>query len=200
MKTIVRERPILFSGPMVRAILEGRKTQTRRVIRPQPHPTHQRLLEEHPGDPQLGIPCPYGAAGDRLWVRETWASIRGLDEKKPSEIASYGDSADLGFFYRSDGDEQVVGRGRWRPSIHMPRWASRITLGILGVRVERVKDIGEEEAVSEGCVVMPASAINPQPTARGSFIMLWNSINYARGFGWLSNPWVWVIEFRRVAA
>jgi len=82
----------------------------------------------------------------------------------------------------------------------MPRWASRITLGILGVRVERVKDIGEEEAVSEGCVVMPASAINPQPTARGSFIMLWNSINYARGFGWLSNPWVWVIEFRRVAA
>jgi len=191
----MRERPIIFSGPMVRAILDGRKTQTRRAVKS----SGIWSVEDRDGSRWPGyennygewqwMACPYGQPGDRLWVRECWG-LRDTQPKDGPERAVIG--------YRADG-ETAAPNGRyqlWRPSIHMPRWASRITLEITGVRVERVQDISEEDAraegVSETCVL---------PGDRGSFIpsfgMLWEQINAKRGYGWDVNPWVWVIEFRR---
>lgn len=203
----MKERPILFSAPMVRAILDGRKTQTRRVMKVQPGDVLWRSngrdwlwLDNDDGpltEPAPCIRCPYGVPGDRLWVRETWA--------KPGEV---GDSIE----YRADNDDPLA--GRWRPSIHMPRWASRITLEVTGVRVERLQDISEDDARAEGirevtkdgvvkkyCVYdlgdhsstpwdqMPRRAV-------AAYAALWNDINGKGAF--LSNPWVWVVEFRRL--
>ncbi len=166
----MKERPIMFTGPMVRAILDGRKTQTRRVIRPQPRwvgdPGIPFRTED--ADPKGIIQCPYGKPGDQLWVRETWA---------PNE----GDVLAGKAFYRADNNTIVE---RWRPSIHMPRWASRITLEITKVRVERLQDISEEDAKAEGSAY------------RTEFRDIWRSI-YGDG-SWAHNPWVWVIEFRRI--
>jgi hypothetical protein len=212
------DRPIIFSGSMIRAILDGRKIQTRRTIK------HDQQFWEHGGyrpclmedgvkwtflDRETGLyakyapqfKCPYGAPGDRLWVRETWGPCDG------------------GFCYAAD--EGVRWRdvkpddGRWHSSIHMPREFSRITLEIVAVRVERVSDISEDDAIAEG-----VEEIRPLPSIRGatkgrgwrdygigvgfhqarqSFHSLWNTINKARGFGWDQNPWVWVITFKRAA-
>lgn len=196
----MKERPILFSAPMVRAILNGSKTQTRRVVKPQPSPSSDTAFVGADGiwrfsHPTLRGPvsheaddvrCPYGQPGDRLWVRETWAptvctgvchhAFEDIDPKK-SEIK-----------FKADADSNTV-IGRWRPSIHMPRWASRILLEITDVRVERLLEISEADAQSEG----PPKNFS---SWRDNFCALWQQIN---GYGsWDANPWVWAIEFKRV--
>lgn len=255
----MKERPILFSGPMVRAILAGRKTQTRRVVKPQPprYEDHkgsifglsQRVadsvkmysendharLPKHPTDWDLigsvgvardaGYPeryrCPYGATGDRLWVRETHAP--------------FGRDGLVGVAYRAtcdrDGSFDYVTRGeaierltvrRWTPAIHMPRDLSRIVLAVTGVHAQRLTDISEDDAIAEGLDTvskdgtlwkhgiadrdgLPGTDDDGQPWAeweadpRRAFAKLWDKINGARA-PWASNPWVWVVEFRRVAA
>ena len=203
----MKERPILFSAPMVRAILEGRKTQTRRIVKPQPSgsntekdpygwrwkwvPTDKRIPIHEWGKDATGWismlkHCPYGVPGDRLWVRETWGPCDG------------------GFCYRASERPTVKpDDGRWHPAIHMPRWASRSTLEIEAVRVERIIEISEEDAMAEGVVYRDTcwyatddpNAI-PWMTASGAYRELWESIN---GFGaWDANPWVWTIQFRRI--
>jgi hypothetical protein len=189
----MKERPIIFSGDMVRVILDGRKTQTRRVIKPQPKIIHalypdasietERIFRR--GDQR--IHCPYGIPGDRLWVRETFchATLTGYDARK--------DGGD--YWYRAT-DEGLCD-GPWKPSIFMPRWASRILLEITEVRVERVQDISEKDAGAEGAWRTPAgcSHYSIEPP---EFETLWDSINAKRGYSWESNPWVWVISFRRI--
>lgn len=199
----MKERPILFSGPMVRAILEGRKTQTRRVCKEQPSWTDV--------SPAWLARCPYGVHGDRLWVRETWCLAH----------PDYHDEAEgrrLGRPIRPDGwwchyaatDNDVEsgdkeGASPWKPSIHMPRWASRITLEVVQVRVQRLQDISEEDARAEGveariprAVVTPSGAVtNDGLSASEAYAALWDSINGDRA-PWSSNPWVWAISFRRI--
>ena len=173
----MKERPILFNAEMVRAIRDGRKTQTRRVIKPQPIRDYAELVSR----------CPYGAPGDKRWVRETW--------RDDSFDWEWGTRQQIA--YRADGDN---GDHTWRPSIHMPRWASRITLEVTGAGAERVQDITPEDVVAEGVSLdglcdYPAwifsNAIYEQ------FRELWDSPNAKRGYGWDSNPWVWVLEFER---
>lgn len=199
----IKERPILFSGPMVRAILEGRKTQTRRVIKPNPDNLFQSRTKSHGfGHGHDGVGwyfsdyeyaeegttkwnCPYGQPGDRLWVRETWT---GADDPAHKHAV----------LYRADGERAA----RWRSSIHMFRWASRITLEITNVRVERVRDISELDSVAEGMDLTPefekSKKGHPLAPYKTCFAWRWNLHNEKRGFGWLYNPWVWVIEFKRV--
>jgi len=199
----MKERPILFSGPMVNAILDNRKTQTRRPIKwPVFGPTIgtariQRIfipedIEKH--REAIVSRCPYGQPGDRLWVREAWADCKCGD-----------------FYFRADSfhgpDEKPYCPGcdknldRWRPSILMPRWASRITLEITAVRAERLQNISAKDAVAEGVIIegsgmMDACDIASQ--AKDKYRDLWDSINAKRGFSWDSNPFVWVIEFKRI--
>lgn len=189
------ERPILFSAPMVRAILEDRKTQTRRVVKPQPHPTwtmnvDKRLRRGIPlGDLLKGsilsdtarFRCPYGLPGDRLWVRETWT------ECKNCGVVNY--AAGWKVVCCKACDQEL---GAWKPSIHMFREDSRILLEVTDVRVQRVQDISREDAIAEG---MPGGQGWPPVE---EFSLLWNQINLARGFGWAVNPWVWAISFKRV--
>lgn len=171
----MKEIPILFNGEMVRAILDGRKTQTRRVVK-------QR------GDCSGSMEqCPYGQPGDRLWVRETWACSHLYDQFPPRLIP-----LDARFAYAAT--EHIGGLIK-RPSIHMPRWASRITLEIESVRVERVQEITRGDAMEEGC---PFSNMQAGPNPKHWFRDLWDSINGPRGFGWDVNPFVWAITFRRV--
>lgn len=211
----MKERPILFSAPMVRAILEGRKTQTRRVVKPQPS---QELLDDYAeirrernvqkDDAEMlseCLPCPYGVPGDRLWVRETWA--RDDEDGALMYRADVGCDDDANAWER--GRIEGVSRYRWRPSIHMPRWASRITLEITDVRVERLQEISEADARAEGVYpYMPGEGvIHPprfaddyqyRPNYREGFEIVWQSIH---GDGsWAANPWVWVIGFKREAA
>jgi hypothetical protein len=195
----MKERPILFSGPMVRAILEGRKTQTRRIMNPPPsecfmpevgryHPTViSRDGEAFPGpetfgasDESEGYPCRHGQPGDRLWVKETFYP------QGPNS-----------FFYRADwNDEDGEPDWNWKPSIFCTRKASRITLEITAVRVERLQDITIEDAIAEGCSNYAPDYPNSTKPAVTAYHTLWESIN---GPGsWAKNPWVWVIEFRRV--
>jgi hypothetical protein len=190
----MKERPILFSGPMVRALLDGSKTQTRRIAKEFAGRTDlDAILRRFPH--QNG--CPYGKPGDRLWVREAWShDARTLEECR----AAYEDALAGGTFaggtygpyYRAT--ETAPETLRWRPSIHMPRWASRILLEIVSVRVERLQDISEADAIAEGCknsLHLPGGRF-----ANENFAHLWWSIN---GDGaWEVNPWVWVVEFRRV--
>lgn len=207
----IQERPIIFSGQMVRAILEGRKTQTRRVV-------SQRHIDQMETDTlkyskaDYGI-CPYGQVGDRLWVRETWAVF--WTEYEPDEESvwdvphlieyrAYADTKYPGEWPDDSGDDPEC--AKWRPSIHMPRRASRIGLEIVKVRVERVQNITEEDAIAEGVKVaaghmhaplIPNAVMVPY-THRDAFNGLWDAINDKRGFGWDMNPRVWVIEFKRV--
>ncbi|HSC88532.1 MAG TPA: hypothetical protein VLC09_14720 [Polyangiaceae bacterium] len=229
------DRPILFSGPMVRAILDGTKTQTRRVVSGAlqtadggwEHVSGARwrqVVARGPVFPETygpAIKCPYGVAGDRLWVRETFDSRNSAGERwkpKDSAFVVFRDGAQM----YSDGtyspplESYAPGAFdlcRWRPSIHMPRWASRITLEVTAVRVERLQDISEEDAQAEGiergedffqCPTwrdyMPgdeaASWFPDDPI--GSYSTLWDSINGAGA--WDANLWVWVVEFRRLEA
>ena len=211
------ERPILMNGAMVRAVLDGRKTQTRRAVKLPPAPNHlgdwkadtfggaDSRGREHPEQPCIwhtrtgeSIACPFGAPTDRLWVRETWA-----------QVPEQGDHA---LVYRADGQDDLF---RWKPSIHMPRWASRLTLEITDVRVQRLQDISEADACAEGIEALTAPPdgnwggpnrftlregyVNYNaPTAIEVFGGLWNRINGAGA--WEANPWVWALSFRRVDA
>jgi hypothetical protein len=206
----MKVRPMLFSAPMVRALLDGSKTQTRRVVKPQPYidaqgnacwngsnfgqdsrgPLIKALASPLPSSKTKRVHCPYGAPGDRLWVRETWA----LDDEDNALMYR----ADLGFGGDADDWERNrldgAPRFRWKPSIHMPRTASRITLEITGVRVERLQDISERDAMAEG--VKNSLHLPGGNFARENFEHLWWSIN---GEGsWETNPWVWVVEFKKV--
>ena len=251
------ERPILFSGQMVQAILAGRKTQTRRVMKPQPvgleldpdymvngecpsrwfrfdPGTNARLEYARPAvrrkaskgqrektkgwqrsrygsdGPQwtesevIGL-CPYGLPGDRLWVRESFGAwFRGYSWRDTFCAQRTQDRCDQ-IFYRAThnypDDDQ-----KWIPSIHMPRWASRITLEVTAVRVQRVQEISEEDAKAEGAMYVDGGEIGHSgwrhdfkdvfATAKASF--LWQVVNGRRGFGWEVNPWVWCISFRRI--
>ncbi|EPH1498285.1 TPA: hypothetical protein ACMFQ2_005357 [Pseudomonas aeruginosa] len=204
-----RERPILFNDQMVRAILEGRKTVTRRVVKPQPDFLGSMVDPNTPfktldAGLHARITCPYGEPGDRLWVREAWAADAQVDAIAPSDL-SQGEPiwypADLSV--RQTGCS-MISKGRVRPSIHMPRWASRILLEITAVRVERLQDISEEQALAEGVRGEPCDHTRQAcadigcwgDTAKGAFGFLWESLN---GEGsWAENPWVWVVEFKRV--
>lgn len=179
------EKPILFSTEMVRAILEGRKSQTRRVIKPQPdgeikanipYEFYGTKTERIFTDTKAYLaPC---SVGDILWVRETWAK-------------------DDTYYYKADGS--CGSRcGKWKPSIHMPKEAARIWLEVTDVRVERLQEITEEDARAEGA--LPTREERGYNCCRDEFITLWDSINSKRGYGWDTNPWVWVIEFERIAA
>lgn len=209
----MRERPILFSGPMIRAILEGRKTQTRRVVNWPEWASKESDRQDFAcrfreaswlglfkdGRPVKRFSCRYGVAGDRLWVRETWCpdmgSARSMGKGKPF------DTSRARIFFRADGEG--VGAVRWRPSIHMPRWASRLTLEITEVRVQRLQDISEEDAKAEGCDQFYRADFEADEdtevhvSARDEFSTLWDSINAKRDSDWDSNPWVWAISFRR---
>ncbi|MFG8133140.1 hypothetical protein ACEOP2_22250 [Pseudomonas aeruginosa] len=222
-----RERPILFSGPMVRAILEGRKTVTRRVMKPQPDFLGSMVDPNTPfktldAGLHARITCPYGEPGDRLWVRETWTDVNmcgapalayRADEDIRDLMEEPGFLDDRGAFNYDDPRVKPypfacwyaeLDQARWRPSIHMPRWASRILLEITAVRVERLQDISEEQALAEGVRGEPCDHARQAcadigcwgDTAKGAFGFLWESLN---GEGsWVANPWVWVVEFKRV--
>jgi len=182
---MVQEHPILFSGDMVKAILEGRKTQTRRIVK------GAALEWLQPGmfTPEFvasdeNMLCPYGTVGDRLWVRETWretGSAQMADGKIPDLLHPSQCK------YKADADYE----GPWRPSIFMPRSASRITLGIVDIKIQRAHDITNEDAVAEG-ITMP-EVMNTEPAY--IFANLWDMINGKKA-PWRSNPWVWVIQFR----
>ncbi len=201
----VGERPILFSGEMVRAILDGRKTVTRREVK-LPRARDSFVLVEH-GDGwwpyqsddgeshvcsdgmERPYNCPYGQPGDQLWVRESWCPIyrQGNPELGVIEVD-----------YRATPRERMCdldGSRRWKPSIHMPRSASRIQLEVTAVHVERLQDISEEQAQAEG--VSPVRVKVKKLSAlvhRAGFFYLWERIN---GIGsWDANPWVWVVEFK----
>lgn len=212
----MKERPILFSGPMVRAILEGRKTQTRRAAKEfAGRDDLDAILGRFPN--QRG--CPHGEPGDRLWVREAFRLTSDFDGDSPTRVGER--CLDAGYRapwapvrYEVDGAERdwrwvgtppghEVTAGRARASMHMPRWASRITLEITGVRAERLQSISESDARAEGVTIEDhhmrgycGGAFRP-PSIR-AFHDLWDSLNAARGHGWDANPWVWVIEFRRI--
>ncbi|TKK11934.1 hypothetical protein PflCFBP13510_12230 [Pseudomonas fluorescens] len=229
----IKERPILFSAPMVRAILDGRKTVTRRAFK-----GHQ-IPQWSPEDPEMGMgddwhavgqhhrcygfivsgateadcakelakvgACPYGRPGDRLWVREAWQTDAQLNSVTPRDL-SHGEPIQ----YPADWDFRQTGcamikPGKIRPSIHMPRWGCRILLEITDVRVERLQDISEDQAKAEGVRLYTDHAelgewwhvdgidtYSADP--RKSFELLWSSV----GGDWVANPWVWVVEFKRV--
>lgn len=202
---------MIFNGEMVRAILDGRKTQTRRLMKVQPsdgfHPTHNGYdldLNAHwytPGvvdkngylqpakkdvfgvaDENEGYTCPFGAVGDRIWVRETFCAVP--DHEEPAGCSA--------LLYAADGNGPY---GKWTPSIHMPRWASRLTLEITGMRVERLASVSDEDAGKEGYPANPApygGTMDKWLWFRG----LWDSIYPDQSFK--HNPWVWVIEFKVV--
>lgn len=246
MLTKIKERPILFKGEMVRAILEGRKTETRRVIKPQPRfgywmgmdcrrnksPQNHYFfsskeasykIQPHEGHDYILVKCPYGKPGERLWVRETWVLNyvgKPIPKKRPVEPIT-GEPGEI--FYQADGEQEACfwdeSGLKWKPSIHMPRWASRIDLEIVKVGVERLQDITEDDSRAEGCKSSPfdisdtLEVINDPKstketrelaklfcggtlTAKWDFWNLWTEINGEDS--WQANPWVWVIEFRRV--
>lgn len=214
----MKYRPILFSGPMVRALLDGSKTQTRRVVKPQfAHDaipcemgaTNERghQISGHSGvwwcdaegNHENAVRCPYGQPGDRLWVREAWS-----DECDPHWVMY---RADHRAERRSGGElfdacsaDELRLLHTWKPSIHMPRWASRITLEVTGVRVERVQDISEADAMAEGCGMLKPYSDHWQhrDVAKEEYRCLWETLHPRMGETWGHNPWVWVVEFKRV--
>ncbi|WPN45924.1 hypothetical protein [Pseudomonas sp. P8_241] len=227
----IKERPILFSAPMVRAILEGRKTVTRRAL-------NEQALKNIGYGVQLGecheLPaegplhpnsvgyyndfCPYGQPGDQLWVRETWYCDHFEVERgpylQPADLADLDQAREDGeLVYAADGlTPYEQDQPTWKPSIHMPRWVSRILLEITDVRLERLQDISEEQAQAEGIVgvafrpddgwpICTGYMVGPddgktglQTTAAKAFAGLWDSV----GGDWDANPWVWVVEFKQV--
>lgn len=217
----MKERPILFSGPMVRAILEGRKTVTRRVVKPAPQMVTDHSAVPWEGDPgvllrlleQSGRKCPYGQPGDRLWVRE---SLR-YDSEYGHFYAAGGKHGETVYLCSLlDDDDKQTGPSydgllpeRSVPSIHLHRRYSRILLEITAVRVERLQEITEQQALAEGIDLEQLADsqerydmvadhnMTGRPTAGGEFRDLWASINGIES--WDANPWCWVVEFKRVA-
>ena len=198
--TCPKEHPILFSGPMVRAILAGIKTQTRRVVK-------EKHLKGGPPEDYLLSLCSYGQRGDRLWVRETFKPIKG----------GYAYDADTGINWC-----KKIAEAKWKPSIHMPRPASRITLCNIGVRVEKLQSLTKADAIAEGLTTLTKDGgqtikygipdkdglpgtddygwewrdwcVNPI----AAYARLWDTINAKRGYGWDTNPWVWVVGFEPI--
>ena len=221
----IKERPILFSAPMVRAILEGRKTVTRRVMKPQPDTDATITVESYNvavtnrhgyqeagpeifgawwRDGESGCKCPYGKPGDRLWVRETWYCdhfevMRG-PYLKPDDLDIREAIEDGTLVYAADGltpyeQEQPT----WKPSIHMPRWACRILLEITDVRVERLQDVSRADIRAEGLQCPPELASDDvSPNYRDWYPAAWRELWESTGGNWNANPWVWVVEFKRV--
>lgn len=232
------ERPISFTGPMVRAILDGKKTQTRRVLKPQPpqpedfprspfslsrsvadgikmyfqddyerlpkHPTKYDLIGSVGVVRDAGYPTKYKvqfAVGDLLWVKETWAE---------TSVAPIVETIDRPWVVYRAADSRTDYGGPWRSSRFMPRRASRITLRVTDVRVQRVQDISEEDAKAEGIRPLrdgsgtfvgregPRNLVTPWNTAREAFADVWDSINKGRGFDWDANPWVAAYSFEVV--
>jgi len=209
----MKEHPIIFTGEMVRAILAVRKTETRRVVRPQPPPCQtgpDAMYAFGKGWRFSGVVydgdavevCPYGVPGDRLWVRETWGIHKDIEP-----VYDAGGKVGKGFLaYRAgSGDDLMDGCPttlikRWRPSIHMPKWAARLWLEVVEVRVERVQSMSNYSWVADFC-----PTLGDQQRALESFVgeqfqkehskKLWDRLNAKRGFGWDANPWVWVIRF-----
>lgn len=227
----MKERPILFSAPMVRAILAGSKSQTRRIVKPQPLPYGPRnvpypdfafhrcagvaTISNKPGGPDGWAQefCPYGQTGDRLWVKETYCFGHGYDGLRPREVVKSphaiiryaADHALRTVDGRQVNSPDAILSGQTRPSIHMPRWCSRITLEITDVRVQRLQEISEEDAKAEGVKASDAAIVMRDSkwhhelsnTARGAYAVLWESLNGAGS--WDANPWVWCIGFKGVA-
>lgn len=228
----MKERPIIFSAESVQAILEGRKTQTRRVVKEQPNRVRYNNIvykgkygwEDEHGRRLLNL---YGAPGDRLWVREKWRIVWWGEDPYKIEYADGtilsepGDSSDydndayarLTEQCSKDCDNarlEVDGEGyyilmdgviptRWRSPIYMPRWASRIMLEITNVRVERIQEMSPIDTVAEGVYHPQLNyGIAEGPYAIATFANYWDSLNEKRGYPWSSNPWVWVIEFKRI--
>lgn len=229
--TAIKERPILFSAPMVRAILDGRKTVTRRPVKGCQIPVEDASVaagERHrwmaiaQRDPRYGFgafgateaectkeleefaPCPYGRAGERLWVRETWYCdhdelMRG-PYLKPDDLDVSEARDDGTLVYAADGlAPYEAEQPTWKPSIHMPRWASRILLEITAVRVERLQDISRADIRAEGLQCPPELASDDvSPNYRDWYPAAWKELWNSTGGDWDANPWVWVVEFKRV--
>lgn len=207
----MKARPILMSAPMVRALLDGSKTQTRRIVKDIPwhegvnqrfsqlRALHAAGLWQFHGSEDASRPfrCPYGQPGDLLWVRETTAFW--WSKGKPTRVAGYRADVDDPDWDGFGHDDPWWLSFDWTPSIHMPRWASRLTLELTGVRVERLQDISEKDGRAEGMEPFGFGwrAWEGQPHvlhARHAYQDCWNSIN---GFGsWNENPWVWVLTFK----
>lgn len=244
----MKERGMIFNSEMVRAILDGRKTQTRRIMKVQPESNQLGLLliTDSTKHSDIGkyhwaesnatgnhvrsklFSSPFGAVGERIWVRETWATLGNEDGCYVDweDNLCKGDERSAAWIYRASCEQRPGDyglwsipddaywkphtkehkfEGAWRPSIHMPRWASRILLEITDVRVERLNAISEEDARAEGIIdggclncgePEPCGCANPEPDATDAFAYLWQSI-YGQD-NWNANPWVWVIEFKRV--
>ena len=229
----MKQRPILFKSSMVRAILSGKKTQTRRIVKPHRSDDAFCLQDFNDGNGwwpyrsydgespfmdgnEYPIPCPFGAVGDQLWVRETWQYYDWTEDGMPCIRYATGNQT----MWAENADEsaedqwEILSRPanynidnrasdrKWRPSIHMPRWASRITLEITSIRVERLNDISEDDALSEGAIPINCDHVRQTcneigcygDTAKAAFRGIWEST----GGNWEANPWVWVIEFKRV--
>lgn len=222
----MKERGIIFNGEMVRAILDGRKTQTRRVMKPQPDEDGLAKVINGPwvDTSERIYRCPFGVPGDRIWVRETWGVVsHELDEDgriqpwSPDRPATaihemqFGNGYYTGHvIYAADGeftwgddDGYEDGRSCWKPSIHMPRAACRILLEVTGVRAERLNSISQEDAQAEGMELTGWRPTYSDPDSGGevwtpydNFAQLWESIYGEES--WKANPWVWVIEFKRI--
>jgi hypothetical protein len=220
----MKERPILFSAPMIRALLDGRKTQTRRIVKPQ-HASCDRIADQDEDQvlfmSSQGTHCqarnPYGVPGDLLWVRENYRLDVAYDNLKPSEVTGR-----AAVWYEAGGAVGFGVSGRMHPSIHMPRWASRITLAITEVRVERLQEITEADARAEGIVgdsviinchaaggrhqevtayrYWPSMQVSEHheghDNAIDAYQELWEMINGAGS--WDANPWVWAVTFERI--
>ncbi|MFP6813096.1 MAG: hypothetical protein VB956_07195 [Moraxella sp.] len=217
----VKERPIIFSSEMVKAILDGKKTMTRRVVKTQPDfnarydgvdddTNHFWEVLDAQGEPtEKYIPilkCPYGKVGDRLWVRETHHVVGGTADYEIEEIKQGLQDIKNFVSYKADGYGNPCDGG-WTSPMFMPRWTSRILLEITDIRVERLNDISEADAVKEGLRILAASGryvVNPGDQHFGGashdavevFSWLWDSLNTKKGYPWSSNPWVWVVEFK----
>ncbi|MDI2666494.1 morphogenetic protein [Klebsiella pneumoniae] len=210
--TKITERGMIFNAEMVRALLSGRKTQTRRIIKPQPEATLSGSLSGKwlsrplnglllPKIEDIAIHCPFGVVGDRIWVRETFQGplfdYDIMDSyckdptpfEKPEFCVYKADGVPAPEFYDADDELHCC----WRPSIHMPRWASRILLEITNVRVERLKSISDGDAIREGC---STADMKSGDCVADVFARLWASIYGDES--WNSNPWVWVIDFKRI--
>ncbi len=199
----MKEHPIIFSGPMVKAILEGRKTQTRRLnglkkVNEQPdnfefieqdrhgYFVFRKYLDrDRDAYYDRFTRCPYGQVGDRLWVREAFTKIEGTGQ------------GDWNLMYKADPTVDPYGLAKWKPSIHMPRWASRITLEITGVKVERIQEIQDTptDALKEG-IKLKQPYVHADLKVVADFKELWDSINAKRGYGWDVNPWDWALTFK----
>lgn len=213
------DKPILFSAPMVQAILDGRKTMTRRVIGEDKRGEWAAVNDVRKRDPSATVPCyldreiavddksrnimyPRFDAGDILWVRETHfrddcdPTCAGRNDENECPFNRVGDSC---YGYKTQYAGGRCDGVRWRPSIHMPREAARIFLRVTDVRVERVQDIDDGQAVKEGCSGLYLDGAT-FVSAKGRFHALWDGLYARRGYGWDANPWVWVISFERIEA